>query len=69
MIAACTLGVCTLYGLLPTRSQAGAQEKPLMAEDVFKNVQALKEFPSISSWKRWVLLRGFGLQLHELPRR
>lgn len=45
MIAACTLGVCTLYGLLPTRSQAGAQEKPLMAEDVFKNVQVLKGIP------------------------
>ena len=34
-----------LCGLLPARGQAGPQEKPLMAEDVFKNVQALKGIP------------------------
>ena len=45
MIGACTLGVCTLSGLLPARGQAGAQQNPLMAEDVFKNVQVLKGIP------------------------
>src|SRR2546425_5468963 len=44
-MGACTLGVCMLCGLLPARGQAGPQEKPLMAEDVFKNVQALKGIP------------------------
>ena len=34
-----------VYGLLPPRGQARAQEKPLMAEDVFKNVQVLKGIP------------------------
>src|SRR5690242_20349953 len=39
------LAVSTLCGLLPAHGQAGAQEKPLMAEDVFKNVQVLKGIP------------------------
>jgi len=34
-----------VWGLLPPRSQAQAQEKPLMAEDVCKNVQVLKGIP------------------------
>ena len=34
-----------LCGLLPARGQAAAQQKPLMAEDVFKNVQMLKGIP------------------------
>src|SRR5215475_5417603 len=38
------LGIYTLYGL-PAFGQAGAQQKPLMAEDVFKNVQVLKGIP------------------------
>src|SRR5437762_66638 len=41
----CALGVSMLFGLLPGTGQAGAQEKPLMAEDVFKNVQVLKGIP------------------------
>src|SRR5438477_4059257 len=40
-----TLAVVTVCGLLPPRGQARAQEKPLMAEDVFKNVQVLKGIP------------------------
>src|SRR5437867_4682890 len=40
-----TLAVVTLCNLLPAHGQAGAQEKPLMAEDVFKNVQVLKGIP------------------------
>jgi photosynthetic reaction center cytochrome c subunit len=39
-----TLGIYTLCGL-PAFGQAGAQQKPLMAEDVFKNVQVLKGIP------------------------
>src|SRR5947199_8684111 len=39
------LAVSTLCGLLPAYAQAGAQEKLLMAEDVFKNVQVLKGIP------------------------
>src|SRR6266581_9058138 len=39
------LAVSTLCNLLPAHGQAGAQEKPLMAEDVFKNVQMLKGIP------------------------
>src|SRR5215470_19650177 len=38
------LGIYTLYGL-PAFGQAGAQQKPLIAEDVFKNVQVLKGIP------------------------
>ena len=37
--------VCLLLGLLPARGQTPAQQKPLMAEDVFKNVQVLKGIP------------------------
>lgn len=37
------IGVCAL--LSPAYGQAGAQQKPLMAEDVFKNVQSLKGIP------------------------
>lgn len=37
--------VCLLLGLLPASGQTGAQQKPLMAEDVFKNVQVLKGIP------------------------
>src|SRR5262245_48958151 len=44
-IGAGIVGVCTLWGLLSVNVQAGAQEKPLMAEDVFKNVQVLKGIP------------------------
>jgi hypothetical protein len=39
-----TLGIYTLCGL-PAFGQAGAYQKPLMAEDVFKNVQVLKGIP------------------------
>src|SRR5437667_8702148 len=45
IIGARTLAVSTLCILLPAYGQAGAQEKPLMAEDVFKNVQVLKGIP------------------------
>ena len=34
-----------LVCLLPTSGQTGAQQKPLMAEDVFKNIQVLKGIP------------------------
>jgi hypothetical protein len=44
IIGAWTLGIYMLCGL-PAFGQAGAQQKPLMAEDVFKNVQVLKEIP------------------------
>jgi hypothetical protein len=37
--------MCTLFALLPRTGHAGPQEKPLMAEDVFKNVQVLKGIP------------------------
>jgi photosynthetic reaction center cytochrome c subunit len=37
--------VCLLLGLLPASGQTGAQQKPLMAEDVFKNIQVLKGIP------------------------
>ncbi len=37
--------MCTLSALLPRTGQAGPQEKPLTAEDVFKNVQVLKGIP------------------------
>src|SRR5215471_21248893 len=39
-----TLGIYTLCGLRAL-GQADAQQKPLMAEDVFKNVQVLKGIP------------------------
>src|SRR5438046_9958045 len=42
IIGARTLAVSTLCILLPAYGQAGAQEKPLMDEDVFKNVRVLK---------------------------
>src|SRR5436305_3249872 len=45
IIGARTLAVSTLCILLPAYGQARAQEKPLMAEDVFKNVQVLKGIP------------------------
>src|SRR5215470_245398 len=45
MSGALMLAVSTLCILLPAHVQAGAQEKPLMAEDVFKNVQLLKGIP------------------------
>jgi hypothetical protein len=44
IIGAWTLGIYMLCGL-PAFGQAGAQQKPLMAEDVFKNVQVLKGIP------------------------
>ena len=40
-----TIGAFTLFGLMPVRAQTVAQQKPLMAEDVFKNVQVLKGIP------------------------
>jgi hypothetical protein len=40
-----TIGAFTLFGLMPARAQTAAQQKPLMAEDVFKNVQVLKGIP------------------------
>ena len=45
IIGVLILAVSTLCCLLPAHGQAGAQEKPLMAEDVFKNVQVLKGIP------------------------
>src|SRR5437899_9941147 len=39
------IGVWTLLALSPARGQAATQQEPLMAEDVFKNVQALKGIP------------------------
>jgi hypothetical protein len=36
---------CLLLGLLPASGQTGAQQKPLMAEDVFKNIQVLRGIP------------------------
>ena len=40
-----TSGAFTLLGLLPIRAQTAAPQKPLMAEDVFKNIQVLKGIP------------------------
>ena len=40
-----TIGAFTLFGLMPARAQNAAQQKPLMAEDVFKNIQVLKGIP------------------------
>src|SRR5436309_9649024 len=45
IIGVLMLAVSTLSNLLPAHGQGGAQEKPLMAEDVFKNVQVLKGIP------------------------
>jgi len=40
-----TMGACGLLFLLPASGQTPVQQKPLMAEDVFKNVQLLKGIP------------------------
>src|SRR5258706_9849643 len=40
-----TIGACALMGLLPLHGQTPPAKKPLMAEDVFKNVQVLKGIP------------------------
>src|SRR6266699_4544458 len=45
IIGVLMLAVSTLCNLSPAHGQNGAQEKPLMAEDVFKNVQLLKGIP------------------------
>src|SRR2546428_5860598 len=45
IIGVLMLAVSTLCNLLPAHGQGGAREKPLMAEDVFKNVQILKGIP------------------------
>jgi len=37
--------VCLLLSLLPASGQTGGQQKPLMSEDVFKNIQVLKGIP------------------------
>jgi photosynthetic reaction center cytochrome c subunit len=37
--------VCSLFSLLPASGQTGEQQKPLMAEDVFKNIQVLRGIP------------------------
>src|SRR5450755_831495 len=37
--------LCLLLGFAPARGQTAAPQKPLMAEDVFKNVQVLKGIP------------------------
>ena len=37
--------LCIVLGLLPLRAQTTAQQKPLLSEDVFKNVQVLKGIP------------------------
>src|SRR5438477_11243116 len=45
IIGVLMLAVSTLCNLLPAHGQGGAQEKPLMAEDVFKNIQVFKGIP------------------------
>ena len=40
-----TIGAFTLFGLMPVGAQTPAQQKPLLAEDVFTNVQVLKGIP------------------------
>src|SRR6516165_8478577 len=40
-----TIGGIALFGAFPACGQTGVQTKPLMAEDVFKNVQVLKGIP------------------------
>jgi photosynthetic reaction center cytochrome c subunit len=40
-----TVAALALLSQLPAHGQAAPQQKPLMAEDVFKNVQALKGIP------------------------
>jgi len=37
--------VCLLLGQLPASGQTGEPQKPLLAEDVFKNIQVLKGIP------------------------
>jgi photosynthetic reaction center cytochrome c subunit len=37
--------LCATFGLLPLHAQTSPQTKPLLAEDVFKNVQVLKGIP------------------------
>ena len=37
--------LCATFGLLPLHAQTSPQTKPLLAEDVFKNVQELKGIP------------------------
>src|SRR5216684_3551565 len=44
-MGACTLLVLLVASVLPASGQTPAQPKPLMAEDVFKNVQVLKGIP------------------------
>ena len=39
------IGACALLASLPLPGQTPAQQKPLLAEDVFKNVQVLKGIP------------------------
>src|ERR1700691_3150282 len=40
-----TISACMLSGWLQVRGQTAAPQKPLMAEDVFKNIQVLKGIP------------------------
>jgi hypothetical protein len=40
-----TLSMGIIFGLLPAAAQPPAPQKPLMAEDVFKNIQVLKGIP------------------------
>src|SRR6266852_9902165 len=44
-MGACTLLVLLVASVLPASGQTPAQPKPLLAEDVFKNVQVLKGIP------------------------
>jgi photosynthetic reaction center cytochrome c subunit len=44
-MGACTLLVLLVASVLPASGQTPAQQKPLMAEDVFTNVQVLKGIP------------------------
>jgi photosynthetic reaction center cytochrome c subunit len=45
MVAAASLALAYVLGVAPARGQAGSGDKPLMVEDVFKNVQVLKGIP------------------------
>ena len=47
------LAVTGLIGTGLATAQTTAQEKPLLAEEVFKNVQVLKGFLSTISSRRW----------------
>jgi len=50
------VAIACVMSLQAARGQAPAQEKPLMAEQVFKNVQVLKGIPGQSCfWKRYRL--------------